>query len=73
MFRVPWQALQWPSPSTRYAPRFHSALSPGFGLNSPALKYRVRQPSSSWRWLYGKRISCGLFGWLTGGSDMKKA
>ena len=24
--RLAWQALQWPRPSTRYAPRFHSGL-----------------------------------------------
>ena len=30
--RLVWHASQWPSPSTRYAPRFHSADCPGIRL-----------------------------------------
>lgn len=40
---------QWPRPSTRYAPRFHSADLVGSGLNSPSRKNSVRQPRMSWR------------------------
>src|SRR6266850_4493605 len=47
--RPVWQASQWPSPRTRYAPRFHSALRAGSGLNSPGRKNNARHAlSAAW-------------------------
>src|SRR3954452_1125383 len=57
-----WHMPQWPNPSTRYAPLFHSSDWLGLGLNSPSLKKSVRQPRISDLLLYGNFRSCGRFG-----------
>src|SRR6185295_1789605 len=66
-----WHMPQWPRPSTRYAPRFHSADLVGSGLYTPSLKKSVRQPRISERLLKGKRRSWGLLICFTGGTVRK--
>src|SRR5471030_205002 len=53
-----WHIVQWPSPSTRYAPRFHSTDCVVSGWYSPGFMYSMRHPYSSERWLNGNRNSC---------------
>src|ERR1700709_2894471 len=48
-----WHIVQCPSPSTRYAPRFHSTDSVVSGLYSPTRRYSRRQARNSSRWLNG--------------------
>src|SRR5215469_12804445 len=68
-----WHIAQWPNPSTRYAPRFHSADLDGSGLYSPSWKNKVRQPRMRYRLLNGKRRSLGRFGCRTGGTERRYA
>src|SRR5262245_29184466 len=46
-----WHAEQWPSASTRYAPRFHAADCFGSTLYGPASKYILFHSDISQRWL----------------------
>ena len=47
--RWPWQAPQWPRPSTRQAPRLTCPDSAGSGWKRTGRKYRLRQTTSaSW-------------------------
>src|ERR1700704_2795192 len=57
--RGEWQALQWPRPSTRYAPRFQEAVLAGSGAYVPFVKYSSRHP------IIDMRISKGKYRWLT--------
>src|SRR5258707_2520998 len=68
-----WHIPQWPRPSTRYAPLFHSTDLVESGLNSPSLKNSVRHPMISERLLKGNVSSCGRFGCFTGAIERKKA
>src|SRR6185369_16793445 len=52
--RGEWQSLQWPRPSTRYAPRFHAADCAGSGRYAPEVKYSSRHTPIAQRWLNGK-------------------
>lgn len=68
-----WHIEQWPRPSTRYAPRFHSTDFVGSGLYSPSLKNSVRQPISRLRLLNGNFSSCGRLGTDTGATERRYA
>ena len=45
--RLPWQAMQWPRPPTRYAPRFHSAERCDCGSKRPGVKKIARHTASA--------------------------
>src|SRR6201996_9724993 len=61
-----WHMPQWPRPSIRYAPRFHSTDLVGSALYSPSRKNSVRQPINVLRLLNGNGMPFDLLAWWTG-------
>src|ERR1700678_3005176 len=68
-----WQPPQWPKPSTRYAPRFHSGDWLGSALNAFEFKYKRFQPFTKKRFPSGniRLLPGGVY--LTAGVVFKKA
>src|ERR1043165_4424984 len=50
-----WQSPQWPSPSTRYAPRFHEGVLSATGSKRSFGLYSTPHIAMRPRWLYGQR------------------
>ncbi len=71
--RGAWQAMQWPRPSVRYAPRFHSAGCVVSGRKGSGEKNRLRQATSAACVSYGKRSVCVRLGSRTGGRLSRNA
>src|SRR5580693_3047536 len=68
-----WQAPQCAGPSTRNAPRFHSADLAGSGLNSPALKYSASQTRMVARMLKGNGRVLAITTLRTGSTELRYA
>ena len=71
--RAAWQALQWPRPLTRYAPRLNSAFCAASFWYTPGLKYNARHTASAICELYGKRTVCAVLACFEAGTLARNA